>query len=157
MLSTEAPLDSASRREGLAGTKPGCYPSNVARIAVVDDDDMMRRLLCDFLADAGHEAVSCANPGDAVSMIIEHKSNLAILDYSMPGMTGTELLADLRACEETRRLPVVFLSGADAFRFAGGVPGEDLIRFMCKPLDFESLQGVIADLLSSDDRSSSTP
>jgi CheY-like chemotaxis protein len=122
----------------------------MAKIVVVDDNDMMRHILCDFLIGAGHDAVGCANPATAVSLILSHKPDLAVLDYQMSGMTGAELLAELRTQEETRRLPVVFLSGTDTLRFAPEVPSETFIRFMSKPPDFERLQGLIADLLSSD-------
>ena len=121
----------------------------MARIVVVDDSEMIRRVLCDFLIDAGHEAFACGDSADALSLILDKKPDLAILDYAMPSMTGTELLAELRALKQTRRLPVVFLSATEALRFAPDVPSEPLIRFMKKPLDFERLQGLITDLLSA--------
>jgi CheY-like chemotaxis protein len=121
----------------------------MARILVVDDDDMLRRILCDFLEDAGHEPFGCDDPAAAAAMARKHSPDLAILDYSMPGMTGTQLLASLRKRESTSSLPVVFLSGSEIIRFSGEVPVEPNVRFMTKPLDFPQLQAVIADLLAS--------
>ena len=120
----------------------------MAKSAVVDDSELTRRVLCDFLTDAGHQAVACGVSTEALQLILEEKPDLAVLDYAMPGLSGTELLADLRAREATRRLPVVFLSGTDFVRFAPEIPEDDLIRFTPKPLEFERLQGLITDLLS---------
>lgn len=120
----------------------------MARILVVDDDDLFRRLLCDFLIDAGHDVVSSGDPTAVKNLIGDCMPGLAILDYAMPKMSGTDVLAELRACEATRRLPVIFLSAAAIIHFSGKVPPEPLVRFMSKPLDFMSLEGVIADFLN---------
>jgi CheY-like chemotaxis protein len=122
----------------------------MARILVVEDDDLQRRLLCDFLADAGHETRGCGNPGAAFELVEKETPDLAILDYLMPGMTGAELLAELSARGGGRRFPVVFLSGTEAIRFAARVvPGTD-VRFLQKPLDMERLAATISDLLDRD-------
>lgn len=120
----------------------------MACILVVDDDDMFRRLLCDFLVDAGHDVVGSGDPAAVTRLVGERAPDLAILDYMMPGMFGTDVLAELRSCEATRKLPVIFLSGTDIIRFSGKVPPEPLVRFMSKPLDFVRLEGAIADFLT---------
>ncbi len=124
---------------------------------VVDDDESTREVICHFLASIGHQAADCAHPGDAVARILDFGADLVVLDYSMPEKNGAQVLAELRALPETKALPVVFVSGTDATRFAGTVPSETLIRFLSKPLELERLQGMIRDLLSGGDGHAPAP
>jgi len=119
----------------------------MARILVVDDDDALRRMLRDFLVELGHEVVDSGDSEAVMGLVDQRAPDLAILDYRLPGKTGTVILAELRARSATRRLPVVFLSGTDIIRFSGEVPPDPLVRFMTKPLDFARIEGALADLL----------
>lgn len=85
--------------------------------------------------------------------ILVEKPDLAIIDYRMPGKTGVQLLADLRAREETSRLPVLVVSGTEAVRFTGHIPPEPHVRFLRKPLDIDLLITMVREMLNSNNRS----
>lgn len=120
----------------------------MANILVIDDDDSFRRMLCDFLVDAGHKVADSGDPASAARLVAERAPDLVILDYMMPGMSGADVLSGLRGREATRRLPVIFLSGTEIIRFSGKVPPESLVRFISKPPDFARIMEAITDLLS---------
>jgi FixJ family two-component response regulator len=65
----------------------------------------------------------------------------------MPHLTGTELLTELRGGGRTHELPVIFLSGVDALRYASQIPPDPRVRFLKKPASFDDLDGAIAALL----------
>jgi CheY-like chemotaxis protein len=119
----------------------------MARILVVDDDALMRRILHDFLVEEGYEVLDCGMPEEALAILGAKAPDLALIDYSMPGMTGAQLFTQLRALESTRLIPVIFLTGTEFLRFAPGLPVENNVRFMSKPVEFPKLQAAIADLL----------
>ena len=72
---------------------------------------------------------------------------MAVVDYEMPGLSGTDLLTELRSGGRTHRLPVLFLSGVEPLLYASQVVPDPLVRFMRKPVDFRELEGAIAALL----------
>ena len=82
------------------------------RVLVVDDDPHMRDLLSIRLRKAGHR-VLCAESGSEALELVESRGapDVAVLDVTMPGMTGLELLPAMRSREGLERMPAVFLSG----------------------------------------------
>ena len=87
-------------------------------ILVVDDLESNRELLARRLDRLGHRAVM-ADCGAAALAILQSDSardfavDLVLLDIHMPGMSGFEVLARLKAMESTRDIPVIVVSAAD--------------------------------------------
>ena len=69
------------------------------RIMIVDDSRAMRMIVARTLKQAGHrgELVEAADGADALEAIRAEPPDLVLSDWNMPGMTGIELLAALRA------------------------------------------------------------
>jgi two-component system KDP operon response regulator KdpE len=84
--------------------------ARTSRIAVVDDDPKMIRLLRRNLETAGYQVVTATDGVSAIELIESETPDLLVLDLVMPGMDGCEVLERLR---EFTWLPVVILSGRD--------------------------------------------
>jgi len=126
----------------------------VAKILVVDDEESVTIILRDYLRGEGHEVAVCHDPTEAARMAVDEKPDLALVDYQMPRMNGVQVIAELRAQEETRLLPVLFISGTDAVRWASQIPPEPRIRFLVKPLDMGILMTVVREMLDPNSWSS---
>ena len=84
-----------------------------ARILVVDDDANIRELAALHLRAAGY-SVRLAEDGIAAGYaVLESPPDLILCDNHMPGMTGLEFVAALRADTTIPRMPVLFLSSID--------------------------------------------
>ena len=89
------------------------------RILVVDDE----RDLCDILLfnlhAAGYQAEAAYSAEEALQQIVNCKSSnsklydLLLLDVMMPGMSGFELAKRLKEGEQTRNIPIIFLTAKD--------------------------------------------
>ena len=80
------------------------------RILVVDDDATYLSLIREWLRD--EYKVSMANSGlQAIKWLAGNKVDLILLDHEMPVTTGPQVLSMLRADEETKNIPVIFLTG----------------------------------------------
>ena len=66
------------------------------QVLVVDDDIDILNVLNDFLTDEGHAVIIVNNGEEAVNKVKEHKIDLAVLDISMPKMTGIEALIRIK-------------------------------------------------------------
>ena len=114
---------------------------------MVDDEVPLTEVLRECLQGEGHAVVLCHDATQAERAVLEEKPDLALIDYLMPRKTGVQLLSDLRAREETRLLPVLFISGTEAVRFAGQIPPEPRVRFLLKPLDMDTLVTMVREML----------
>lgn len=82
----------------------------MSKLLVVDDDPDILALVQLRLQRAGHRVLGAASGAEALSIVAERGiPDLAVLDVSMPGMSGLELLSTLRQ-QQGKDLPAVFLS-----------------------------------------------
>ena len=84
---------------------------NRKNILLVDDDPTYLHMLGGALLDAYN--VSMAKSGEQALSYLESNTmpDLILLDYEMPGMSGTEVLDKIRNNRRTEDIPVVFLTG----------------------------------------------
>lgn len=118
------------------------------RVLIADDDAYNRRLLRELCEAAGHEVEEAEDGGAALaSMQRDPLPDLVVLDLSMPGKDGLEILRELRASERTRHLPVVLVtaSGDQGQRALGFEAGAD--DFVSKPFRVFELQQRLEQLL----------
>lgn len=85
----------------------------MARILVVDDAPTNIKLLVELLR--AEHSVQVATFGEQAILIATGDSppDLVLLDIDMPGMDGFEVCRQLKEYEETRRIPVIFVTGRD--------------------------------------------
>ncbi len=85
--------------------------SNDMNILVVDDFSTMRRIIKNLLHDLGYSKVSEADDGNtALPMLKGGNFDFLISDWNMPGMSGLELLKQVRADAKLAKLPVLMLT-----------------------------------------------
>ena len=78
-------------------------------IAVVEDN-ADNRLLLQAILDGLYELVEYENGADALTGLAASLPDLVLLDISLPGMDGNEILARIRASESLKHLPVIALT-----------------------------------------------
>lgn len=87
--------------------------SNVGKkhsVLIIDDMPMMLNILGSALK--ADYAVMVAKDGEkGIASAKKHKPSIILLDIVMPGMTGFEVIEILKACEEVKDIPVIFLTG----------------------------------------------
>ena len=76
----------------------------------VDDEAVVRRLVCAILERAGFAALAAGSGAEALDMFQQHRSdiNLLLTDIIMPGMAGTALVENIRKMDTS--IPVLFMS-----------------------------------------------
>jgi DNA-binding response OmpR family regulator len=116
-------------------------------IMLAEDHDETRELLCDVLSLEAEWAVAAMASGvallrTAASVI----PDVVLLDIAMPGIDGLETYRVLREREETRDVPVLFVT-ANAHRLSGAaLHGE--YEVLMKPFAVEELVAQVAALLA---------
>lgn len=80
-------------------------------ILVVDDDQPIVILMRSLLREFGYEPVTALNGAAALAAARAQRPALILLDKNMPGMSGEEVTAALRAEPEFEQVPILILSG----------------------------------------------
>jgi CheY-like chemotaxis protein len=117
----------------------------MARVLVVDDDPDILTLFQLQLRRSGHDTTGASSGADALAIVdTQGDPDVAVLDISMPGMDGFELLKALRARPTTHNLPVIFLSAR--------VQPEDIAAGKALGADYLTKPFSPTDLLAAIDR-----
>jgi CheY-like chemotaxis protein len=82
----------------------------MARVFVIDDDQVVRRLARAILERGGHEVVALADGQSALAALEQSTPDIIITDLMMPRMNGLDLLRRIRADARWAALPVVLLT-----------------------------------------------
>jgi DNA-binding response OmpR family regulator len=120
------------------------------RILAVDDDPTAVGALRQILTQKGY-AVTIAQSGEeALAVLADESFDLAILDVSMPGMSGYDLCRKLRQDDRTVDLPVIFLTARALLMdmAEGEDAGSDL--YLIKPVLATKLVSMVNMFLSED-------
>lgn len=82
----------------------------VARLLVVDDMADTRRLVVSALSRQGFIVEEADSGAAALALVADHRPDLVLLDINMPGMSGLEVMTQLR---HVHSVPVILLTGRD--------------------------------------------
>ncbi len=118
-------------------------------ILLVDDDALLLQFLAEVLNHAGYETLTATSAAEAIRQIEAREPDLALLDITMPGMSGLELARHLH---ENTSLPFMFLSGSTDAESAKQAAQYGAVGFLVKPIDANRLMPAFeAALARADD------
>jgi two-component system, NtrC family, response regulator AtoC len=116
------------------------------RILAVDDEPNMRRLLEISLRQAGYQASTAANGRDALDIIKAEQIDLVVSDLHMPGMSGLELLNNIRADNDA--MPFIMVTAQGEISTAVEAMKLGAADYILRPFDLEVLELAIAKALN---------
>lgn len=112
-----------------------------ATIMMVDDDTVMLLAVEAFLDDVGYRKfVTTTDPTQTLTLLDKHRPDVLLLDLVMPGMSGFDVMAQVRARDEYRFLPVIVLSGETEHGARLKALEMGATDFLMKPVDPSELQ-----------------
>jgi signal transduction histidine kinase len=143
-----------SLRRSIAGTETAAAAQGAAesghaeRILVVDDDHDVRGLMTSFLAEIGYVVHEADHGNAALAMQTTVNPQLMIIDFSMPGTNGAEVVKAARVVQPT--LPVLFVSGyADSAALEAAMGSAPFLRKPFRPAELASAVRMALDSVSS--------
>jgi len=119
----------------------------LAKILVVDDSHLSRRLLNIILQQENHTVEQSENGLDALAMLNEETFDLLITDISMPVMDGLELLEGIRSDKNTQYLPVIVLTASVQDRLTQQAMDKGATWFITQPFSSLEMKKVVAECL----------
>jgi two-component system, NtrC family, nitrogen regulation response regulator NtrX len=123
----------------VSGVKGRTVQVPPARILIADDEPEVLDLIRQVLVHRGYE-VATANSGDeAPRAVSAFRPDVLLVDMAMPGLSGTEVLAELR--QQGVGIPVIAMSG-----LATAATG--FFARLEKPFDFSRLTSTVAEAVA---------
>jgi len=111
-------------------------------IAIVDDEEPVRKALKRLLRASGLEAESYASGKDFLDASAQRRPDCVVLDLHMPGMSGLEVLRELRA--QRSALPAVMITAYDEPATREQCLAAGAAAYLRKPLDERLLLNAIS-------------
>ena len=112
------------------------------RVLLVDDDPEILHLVTRYLEREGVTVVSVLDALQALDALEREHFDMVITDYHMPHLTGSDLLAQMKAAGGAD-IPVVVMTAWPTDEIADRVLREGAAFFLEKPLDFRQLVALI--------------
>ena len=112
-----------------------------AKVLVVDDEESVRGVLCKTLVEAGDDVISAADGQEALDLISTGNVGVILLDVNMPGLSGFDVLAQVRAHSPDISVIIVtaiadLTTGVNAIR-------QGAYDYVTKPFDLDAISKVV--------------
>ncbi|MDM5176340.1 response regulator [Massilia sp. CCM 8695] len=128
---------------------PTSAPVVKRRILIVDDDPLLLQFLNEVIGHAGYDTVTASSGEEALREIAAGEPDMALLDITMPGMTGLELAHHLKT---HTTVPFMFLSAIGDSESSKQAAAYGALGYLVKPVDAERLMPAFeAGLARADD------
>jgi DNA-binding response OmpR family regulator len=116
------------------------------RVLLVEDDESVRQLVRVTLQMNDYDVIEAKDGLEGLLFLDMHKPDAVVLDLMMPDVGGERMLAQLRATVETKRVPVIIITGKpEVAPEVIGLVGKD--NFLPKPFDPDAIIGRLEALI----------
>ena len=124
------------------------------RVLLADDSVLILERLCEMLSNYKPIEIvcMCKNGIDALAALQNLKPDLAIVDLKMPGLTGLEVLREIRKEDKILKFILLTLHSSDYHHLMAIHAGCDY--FFSKADDFEKVASVVDEMLTNEKKKS---
>ena len=127
-------------------------------ILIVEDYLDTRYMLKLLLESLNYAVLTAANGETAMAIAAKNHIDLILTDFNLPDITGAALIRRLRRMnEDLKRVPIVMLTALDADEYRHLAAEAGCNEFIVKPVDFDTLEGVVDRLVWQNRRDERTP
>ncbi|MEK6243468.1 MAG: response regulator [Pseudomonadota bacterium] len=117
-------------------------------ILIVEDNQYNQKLARDVLQVKGYRVLVADTAEAGIPMALKEKPDLVLMDIHLPGMTGIEALAKLRAAPETRQIPVFAFTASVMPQDRRGITSAGFDGFLSKPINLKEFLETISAALA---------
>jgi len=115
------------------------------KVLVVEDDDDTRMVYSDGLGYAGYRVITASTGVDGLRAARDERPDVILLDLSLAGADGWEVVRCLKASRLTGDIPVLLITGYPDL--GGRAAAEGCAGYLTKPIRLKTLQTAVASLV----------
>ena len=117
------------------------------RILVVEDNDLNRKLFCDVLKANGHEVVPVADGSNVIATARKFAPDLVIMDIQLPGVSGVDLIAELKDNGDLAKVPVLAVTAYAGKGDEERIRGAGAEDYLAKPVSIGPFMAAVRRLV----------
>lgn len=117
----------------------------MAKILIIDDDELILNALSNLLRRAGHELFITADGPRSIHLFSEHRPDVTILDIGLPTTSGLDVLVHLRQIDSAAK--VIMISGYITPHALDDLKEKGAYAFLEKPFEIKTLTNLITSLI----------
>ncbi len=117
-------------------------------ILIVEDNAQNRKLARDLLQVHGYRTIEAETGEDGVALATERAPDLVVMDIHLPGISGIDALAKIRAAPATRAIPVIAFTASVMPQDRNDIIAAGFDAFVSKPINLEAFLGAVAAALA---------
>ena len=125
------------------------------KILVIDDEESIRTTTSAILEEEGYEVDMAENGKEAIRKSNADLYRVALIDFRLPDMDGTELLTALR--ETTPKMVKIMVTGYPTLENAVECVNKHADAYFIKPVNYDTLLSTIRELIQKQQESKNTP
>ena len=116
-------------------------------VLIVEDNPRNLKLVRDVLGHAGYATLEAVDAESGLALARDRRPDLVLMDINLPGMTGVEALAHLRADAATAAIPVAALTAYAMKDDRARILAAGFDGYLEKPVDVRALPAQVEALL----------
>ena len=118
-------------------------------ILIVEDNEKNRKLLRDVLQFKGYRTIEAETGENGVTLAMQHKPDLILMDYELPGIDGIKAFQRIRNASATAHIPIVAVTASAMPEDAKKMKEAGFDGFQTKPINVKGLVQAVADVFSA--------
>jgi two-component system phosphate regulon response regulator PhoB len=118
----------------------------MARILIADDAGMLRTLASRSLGD--HQTIQAADGNEALALARQHRPDIVILDWMMPGLSGIEVCRAIREDPKLAGTQIIMITARTGFDSAAKAREAGVDHFVSKPIMPRQLANLVERIVS---------
>ena len=117
-------------------------------VLIIEDNETNRKLLRDVLQFKGYRTIEAEMGEDGVNLAMQHKPDLILMDYQLPGIDGIEAFRRIRNASGTAHIPIVAVTASAMPEEEKKMKEAGFDGFQTKPINVKGFLQAVADLFS---------
>jgi two-component system, cell cycle response regulator DivK len=118
-------------------------------ILIVEDNEKNRKLARDVLQFKGYRTIEAETGEDGVTLATQHKPDLILMDYQLPGIDGIEAFRRIRGDASTAHIPMIAVTASAMPEEATKMKDAGFDGFQTKPINVKEFVQAVTDVLSA--------
>jgi two-component system, cell cycle response regulator DivK len=117
-------------------------------VLIVEDNEKNRKLVRDLLQFKGYRTIEAETGEIGVVLALQHKPDLILMDYQLPGIDGIEAFHRIRGDASTAHIPIVAVTASAMPEEAKKMKDAGFDGFQTKPINVKEFVQVVAAVIS---------
>jgi len=117
-------------------------------ILIIEDNEKNRKLCRDVLQVKGYQTIESETAEEGLKLAVEKSPALILMDIQLPGMDGITAMKQLKAGENTKRIPIIAITASAMTNNRQAMMAEGFDGYQTKPISLKDFLGEMDRVLS---------